>query len=62
MQARVLELQAKEQQLRGRLEALGRLISLLASKVSEALGRYEAAQVGSRSTEEGRGERGTPAG
>lgn len=40
-----LELQGRERQLRGRLEGLGRLMSLLAAKVAEALGRYEAAQV-----------------
>ena len=45
VQGNSLELQGRERQLRGRLEGLGRLMSLLAAKVAEALGRYEAAQV-----------------
>ena len=45
MQALVDELQSKEHQLRNRLEGLGRLMSLLATKVAEALRRYEVAQV-----------------
>ena len=44
-QAQVNELKSKEQQFRNRLEGLGRLMSLLATKVAEALRRYELAQV-----------------